>query len=531
MKKVILFTGILFLACNINIFAQGNETDAYTLSNTELNGTARSMAMGGAFGALGGDISALSNNPAGLGIYRSSEIAGTVNLSMVNASTNWNGTSSDQNKTHFNMNNLGLIFYFPTNSESVNNWSLGFSYNRLKNYNRRYNMSNSRMDFSMSDYAAMRASNAFGRGSGITIGELTLDDNYDPYYNGDLSGNWLPILGYEGGFFDIIQGKNDTYRSDFGNSKLSDVQLHVNESGYMDEYNLGFGMNISNFLFIGASTSVTDIKYRYTSTYDEYFETSRNDYLYLDNWLTTEGTAFSLNIGAITNFQKLRLGVAYNSPRWYKMSDYYSAEAGTRVDGDEMWNGTPEDQYSEYRFRTPGKWIFSGALILGQTALVSADYELTNYKDMKFSDRDGWNDYLANDHIKNDFMYSHTFKIGTEIKVTPQFAVRAGYMMQSSPMRERLVNNDDEVFPSGTIPHFTTTSKPVNYITVGFGYRFTPQFYMDVACVYRYNNSNAYAFSNMYHVDSSKEIFPIASEPATLKTASTRVALTMGYKF
>jgi len=75
------------------------------------------------------------------------------------------------------------------------------------------------------------------------------------------------------------------------------------------------------------------------------------------------------------------------------------------------------------------------------------------------------------------------------------------------------------------------TSKPTNYITAGFGYRFTPQFYMDVACVYRYNNSDAYAFSNIYHENSSKDIYPVASEPASLKTKTTRVILTMGYKF
>ncbi|MDR2917287.1 MAG: hypothetical protein LBV74_21035, partial [Tannerella sp.] len=87
MKKVGLFTGVLLLVCNMGIFAQGNEIDAFTLTNSDLGGTARSMSMAGAFGALGGDISAISNNPAGLGIYRSSEISGTLDLSMVNAST------------------------------------------------------------------------------------------------------------------------------------------------------------------------------------------------------------------------------------------------------------------------------------------------------------------------------------------------------------------------------------------------------------------------------------------------------------
>ena len=72
------------------VFAQG-ELDAYRYSQTELNGTARYLGMGGAFGALGGDISSMSSNPAGLGIYRSSEIVTTLSLSSIKAKSDWEG--------------------------------------------------------------------------------------------------------------------------------------------------------------------------------------------------------------------------------------------------------------------------------------------------------------------------------------------------------------------------------------------------------------------------------------------------------
>lgn len=543
MKKIGLLIGILLLTCNVSMFAQGNEIDAYTLSNTELNGTARSMAMAGAFGALGGDISVISSNPAGLGIYRSSEISGTLDLSMVKVSSDWSGVTMDRNKTRFAPNNFGFTLYFPTSSGSVRNWNLGFSYNRLKNYKRNYRMSNNGGGNSMADYTAWRASNAFGYGNGITKDELTYVNGggYDPYYNRELSGHWLPILGFETEMFGNYVGKDGNYQSSFGwdTNGSWDVMspykssLIVNESGHMDEYNIGFGLNVSNFLFLGASVSITDIDYKYSSYYEDSFvyDERTDDYLYLENSLNTEGTAFSVNVGAIVNLQMLRLGVAYNSPRWYDMTDYYSAWAGTVVNGyddPKIDNKTPSDEYSEYRFRTPGKWIFSGAVILGQSALISADYEIVNYKNMRFSDTDGDSYGLGNEYIKEDYTWGHTLKIGTEIKVDPQFAVRAGYMMQTSPMKEQLTNNDVEVLPAGTIPHFTVTSKPTSYYTVGLGYRFTPNFYMDLACIYRYNSANAYAFSNTYNNDKEVEI---QSEPAKLKTKSTRVALTLGYKF
>jgi long-subunit fatty acid transport protein len=144
---------------------------------------------------------------------------------------------------------------------------------------------------------------------------------------------------------------------------------------------------------------------------------------------------------------------------------------------------------------------------------------------MQFSDRNGDTGYDTNDYINEDYTWSHTVKFGAEIKVTQQFAVRAGMVFQSSPMREALAKNEVEVLPAGTIPHFTVTSKPTSYFTIGAGYRFTPNFYMDMACIYRHNNSDAYAFSNTY---SNDEVYSV---PATLKTKTTRLALTLGYKF
>jgi opacity protein-like surface antigen len=137
-------------------------------------------------------------------------------------------------------------------------------------------------------------------------------------------------------------------------------------------------------------------------------------------------------------------------------------------------------------------------------------------------------EFPENKFIKDDFTWGHTLRLGAEIKITPQFAVRAGYMEQTSPMRKNLANNNVEVLPSGTLPHFTVTSKPASYYTVGFGYRFTPNTYMDLACVYRYNSACAYAFSNIYN--DKKEVV-VESVPASLKTKTTHLMLTLGYKF
>ena len=55
------------------MFAQGTIYDAVRVTGSDLNGTARYVGMGGAMGALGADITTMGTNPAGIGLYRSSE--------------------------------------------------------------------------------------------------------------------------------------------------------------------------------------------------------------------------------------------------------------------------------------------------------------------------------------------------------------------------------------------------------------------------------------------------------------------------
>ncbi len=549
MKRSYLFLCMLLLSSGV-AFAQG-EIDAYRLSQTELNGTARYMGMGGAFGALGGDISVMSANPAGLGVYRSSEVVTTLNLSMINAQSNWNGSKIDNDKTKFDFGNIAYVGYVPTGKdEGIIGWNFGFSYNRIKNFNRNYRMSGTQ-GASLADYVASRASNAFQDANGyygIPEGQLILTDNYDPYFNKASVGGesvwlpWLPILGYEGGYFGTQYGRDDVYHSGFGertngvwNTFSPNLStLDVRERGAIDDYTFSLATNVSNFLFLGASFIVTDVDYSVSTVYDEDFPQS--DHLYLDNHLSTDGTGYSFDLGAIvspTDF--LRLGVAYNSPKWYKLNDYYYAEAGTYIHSWEKPKfdaNTPDDAdtYTPYRLRTPDKWIFSAAGIIGTQALISVDYEIQNYKNMNLSNREG-SDYADNDFIDQDFGMAHAIRVGAEYKPTPQFAVRAGGVWQTSPMKSDFKNGNVEVMTAGTIPNYTLDAGTISTYSVGLGYRFTPNFYMDLTCIYRTQKENAYAFSSTFYEDAASHIAPVESVPASLKTNTTRLALTLGYKF
>ncbi|MCC8152984.1 MAG: outer membrane protein transport protein [Tannerellaceae bacterium] len=522
MKKIACLIIAVCISGGSAVVAQQSEVDAYKLSQTDINGTARYLSMGGAFGALGGDISSMYTNPAGLGIFRTSEIVGTVSLNMFKTNSNWNGSKSDMNKTTFNLDNFAYAGYFPTgNDEGIIGWNFGFSYNKLKNFNRQYTLAG-KQKYSMSDYTSAIS-------SGIPESSLIGSGSNNPYYGNT---EWLPILGFQGGFFFPDVDFPDYYLPTFGGG-ADYTTLFVKEWGGIDQYNFSFATNISDFVFVGATFGVTDINYRVSTTYDE--EYGAKDYLYLDNHLSTDGTGYNFNLGVIVRpTDYLRLGVAYNSPTWYKMTDYFHAEAGTYVDipensadENELNASTPSQSAYDYQLRTPDKWIFSLAGILGQNALISFDYELSNYSSTRLKDVDGRELKEANNHIRNNSQSVHTFRLGGEYKITPRFAVRAGGYWQSSYAKSVLENNEQEVFTAGTLPHYTVNTGTFS-ASVGLGYRFTPNFYMDMAYVFRQQKENAYAFSSVYFDQPEDNVY---STPAELKTNTSRVALTLGYKF
>jgi len=524
--------------CSTFAFAQG-ELDAYRYSQSDILGTARSISMGGAFGALGGDISSMWTNPAGLGVYHSSEIVTTLSFNNIYANSNWNGTKVNGDKNlRVNFDNIAYVGYYPTgNDEGLISWNVGFAYNRMKNFYRNYRF-NGHQSYSLADYAAVKANGEGESNFSPLLSSTTADDTYQ-----QLGGLWMPALAYQGGAIGAYLQGGDIYHSAFGQWSKDgntfnfwspdDVNLNVHERGYIDKYDFSFATNISNTFFIGATLAVTDLYYKMNSKYDEYFGTGNDkDHLYLDNYKKTDGTGYSFNIGALIRpVDAFRFGVAYCSPTWYKLTDYYQGELGTSIslyDPSDMTGRTPDGVYTDYKLRSSDKWIFSAAAIIGTNALLSVDYELENFKNVKLSDRDD-NDYADNDLISKDFGSSNTLKVGAEVKVTPQFSIRCGGSWRTSPLKDDFKNGKLEVYPSGTVPNYTLYKGTDTY-SIGFGYRFTPHFYTDFACVTSQYKEDAYAFpSASSTVNNTK--YSVVCEPVSLKTNLTQIALTFGYKF
>ncbi|GHU85185.1 hypothetical protein FACS189415_8340 [Bacteroidia bacterium] len=257
----------------------------------------------------------------------------------------------------------------------------------------------------------------------------------------------------------------------------------------------------------------------------------------MNNYLESKGSGYQFKTGIIYKpVDALRLGVSYHSPTWYSMTNYYHAMVipdGIPDDGG-GWAGkteTPrEDSYTDYNFRTPYSWTFSAAAIIGTQAIVSLDYEIKDYTAMNLGNIGGDINYETdNQYIDEDYRIASTLRAGLEYRFTPQFSGRAGFAWMQNPYEASVKSGDKEVMIQGMVPHYTIEGD-ATYLTAGIGYRFTPQFYMDVALVYRHQKSDLYFYSPVFDIASS--LSPIVSSyPASFESNTYKGLVTLGYKF
>ncbi|MDR1119706.1 MAG: outer membrane protein transport protein [Dysgonamonadaceae bacterium] len=506
MKRNILSIAAFFVVSFS--FAQG-EMDALRYARNDLTGTARAMSMGGAFGALGGDITGIAINPGGIGVYRSSEIVTTMNFENISTKT----TLTD-NRFKFNFDNVGYVGFFPSGSDGVVGYHFGFTYNRLKNYNRKYTTQGQAMPVSLSDYVATKS-------RGLDSDLLLHSGAADPF--NDMP--WLSVLSYNAG---IIKNKvNDrfNYESILPIGETVDNALSVSEKGSIGSYDFTLGMNIANIVSLGATLSFTNIDYRMSAYYSEKFANGGD--FFLDNWLQTDGNGCGVKVGTVIRpIDALRIGIAYHSPTWYSLYDHFNAKMDY---SEKNWIKSADDNTLDYSFQTPYKWVFSVAGIIGTRAIVSVDYELTDYSSTKFHTINGGYDpnfKVQNSYMEEDLRPTSSLRTGLEIRPISQLSIRLGYAFAQAPMKKRVLAGDQEIETVGSIPHFVLEGD-THYYTAGLGFRFTRNLYMDVAVIAKQEKDKVYAFSNIF--ENGAPI--VESTPAGLKINTFKGLLTVGCKF
>lgn len=513
------------------IFGQ-TEFDALKVSQTEIAGSARYSALAGAFGALGGDASSLKDNPAGLGIFRKSEFTTTLDVLMQNSNSEWNGKTTEIDLFKYGFNNLSYIIALPTwrvesglNGLQSSNFSL--SYNKLKNFNNKSYIRSDNTASSITDYYANYTNNNYGYYTNSLSSDYLNPDKYPmngvtkPYDNIQIP--WMSIMAANAGLmFEVIDPITDEttgWESLLGPGEKVAPTYDLLEQGSIDEYSFGWSGNFSNRFYLGANINLQSLSYRSDSRYSETFAGGGN--MNIDNVVTMSGMGYNLKLGAImVPVDFIRLGLSLHTPMFYNITmvnyaDLSSTEGNTQ--------STPENRL-EYKQQTPMQFNVSAAFIIDTKALLSAEYVFNNYKGMRFQDTDG--DYRSyndvNDGMSDKLNNSRTIKIGGEYKLTPNFALRAGFANTSSATLP-------EALPT-LIPNTTRTDpeyfvhNKTNYITAGIGYR-EASWYIDMAYVNRLTDQTFFAYDSSYLTGGYKV------NPATVNTTNNNIVISVGLRF
>lgn len=540
MKKL----SIIAVACALPVVAMAQSAiDPYNLSQNDMRGTARFMSMGGAFGALGGDLSSLQVNPAGIGVYRGSEIGITLDFNITNSTTGSGYDKQSVGKTHVYCNNVGYIGTMRTGSESMPTFSWGVGYNRVASFDRTFSGVVSKLNTSMSDYVAN-----FSDGySPEVLGE---DTGYNPFYNSNA--DWMSIMAYNS-YMINPSGPNGEYNGLWvpgytsGNSQFS-----TRERGYNDEYSINFGGNVMNTVFWGLGIGISDINLTSDTFYDEELADAdvydkQNDritpgdaYFALRNHSNTSGSGFNLKLGVILKpINELRIGVAFHTPTWYNLSTHYASTidysygynfdaAGKPTDKNENQYYS-DDCYYDWHMRTPWKFVGSIAGVVGGRFILSADYEYKAFDNIRVSVPTGYGDFQNDEDIASDvkayYKPVNTLRLGAEYRVTPQFSLRAGYSYSTTSVTNAANDNDIYIATSGTNPAYTF-NKDTQYVTCGLGYR-SGGFYIDAAYVYKKQNSTWHGFSSFDYQGTTWVDGPMSS----IATSNNNLVFSIGYKF
>ncbi|HAY18617.1 MAG TPA: hypothetical protein DCY24_05385 [Rikenellaceae bacterium] len=522
--------------------------DGLTFSQNNYYGTARSIGMGNAMTAVGGDLGSIGINPAGSAVAGYSQFTITPNLTMsaMNASYsaypigNVDKFSNEQGKrlTRFSLPNFGATFNWNTGNRSgLKSITYGIVVNGTNNFTSKMLAGGQNDKTSYLGAMAVGADgfhldflNGYldGKGNKIDIWDNAYYENDDrnmpaPWsaivnaqagaianYGSDIEPNYkyryiaateryYPITEQDVNNGDYILGKGeyikDGYVLDEDGNGVYNVSLggplnqaygrSVTGSKYDVLFNVGF--NFSETFFVGANLGVTSLNYNY----DEYFKEAavNPDDFYTefekgDTYFSDYRTRYSSTVDGSGVYGKfgflwrpvdgIRVGAAVQTPTIMEINERWRQDVNVNYT-DAQYNGsaqTPEGEYS-YRVRSPYRLNAGAAFTFAGMALISADYEMTDYSTMKFMSKDGgWNDDSysdLNDEIRDCMGVSHMIRVGAEFKPVPEFAVRAGYNFSTTP--EYTYNGNEKI----------KLNDRINSFSVGLGYSSNGSFFADIA--------------------------------------------------
>lgn len=456
MKKIFFF--IVFCLLFTKTHSQ-EVTDALRYSSTELNGTARFIGMSGAFGALGGDFSAINVNPAGSAIFLTSQFGFTLSNYGTKNDASYYGTNYNSCTSSFEANQIGTIFVFnnPDLSSKWKKFTMAFDYENTNNYDNNVFSYGVNPTTSVANYFLSYA-NGTNSQSGIPLNILE-----NSYYNLLNYQEQQAFLGYQGYIINPLKNEPDNTKY-YSNVPLGGnyyQENYLGTSGYNGKFIFNIATQYKDQFFFGMNLNSNFVNYyQYTSFYEanNNSETEGVKSLFFDNNLYTYGYGFSFQLGALAKVSNnLRFGLAYQSPTWYDLQD----ELVQTLSSTGYNYGSPPDPdlsstivdsnyimiYQPYSLQTPGVWTASLAYVYLKKGLISFDYVYKDYSNAKYTNNNT-NNSGVNQAISNTLDVSNQFRLGAEYRIK-QLSLRGGYRFEGSPYKNKQTMGDLNGFSTG----------------------------------------------------------------------------------
>ena len=539
--------------------------DALTFSQNTYYGTARSMGMGNAMTAVGGDLGSIGINPAGSAVYNYSQFTISPNVTISSMNSSWsaypvNGTDTYTNEVNrtlpkFTMPNIGVTINMNTGrKQGLVGVTYGFVVNSTNNFAGQMMAGGSN---DKTSYQSSMAVNADGFDIDFLNGYLdasggSIDDWKHPYENADDRGMYAP--------WNVIANAQAGAIANYGDSQDPDYYYRYiastegfSPTGEMDQYGnqiydifmggaldqsygrkvtgskqdavINVGLNFNNRFFLGANMGITTLNYNYDEYFKEaaldpsdfpieysdgttYFTDYRSRYSY-----SADGAGVYGKIGILAvPTEGLRIGAAIQTPTVMSIDEIWRQSVdvhfqNSTYDGDAT---SPEGNYS-YNLRTPYRINAGLAYTFMGMALLSADYEMTDYSTMKYTAREGYyNDAFTslNSEIKNSMGISHMLRLGAEFKPMPELAIRAGYNFTVIP--EHTANS--------------TLNDSIHAFSVGLGYSSKGSFFADLA-------ARMLSFTDEYISPYDDYLYDYASPMILNKRDRYEITATLGWRF
>lgn len=479
--KAFILASLLTLFVSNGLLAQ-DVNDLLLYSQNLPTATARSVGVGSAMGAIGGDFSTMSMNPAGLAFYRSHEAAGSLNLGLNIGTDIYRKRKLSSPAFHASMGGLSFVFNLPINRESQEGLvdiNFGISYTELANYSYNFAAKGTNPEHSYLDVLTQMA-----RDRGLTPKAFDGDNILE-------SENWFMVAARKVFLFEPYNTSGQPWKihdpfshfeSVLKQGEVVEQEQTLSSQGYLGEIDFSTAFNISNRLYIGATIGIQDINRSWTLKHSERVTYSESPNATLDNFSisqksTDEGSGVNFKLGVVVRANDyLRLGAAIHTPTFISIQNSFKVRSSAFYKvGDQVPNYESPRGINHAKFFEPLRALGSVGVFLGSYGFLSADYVFTYTPLTRFSDAAAYSQ--DNDVLAHNTLPMHEVRAGAEILLLP-FVLRLGGGYQTSPYKKELYNVYGERL----------------YATVGFGIAFEG-LYWDIAYRHLWQNGEGVLYS------------------------------------